>query len=97
MDSPTPTPNIIQVQPLENHRLKLTFETQENRIFDVTPYLTQGIFTELKDPNYFRQVQLFFGGIQWPNEQDFSRDTLYLLSQPEPIGYTQALLKTIHH
>jgi hypothetical protein len=79
----TISPKVLNVQPLENYQLKLTFDNAEIRIFDVTPYLEKGIFTELKDPNYFRQVKLFFGGIQWPNEQDFSRDTLYLLSQPE--------------
>jgi hypothetical protein len=84
---PTPattSPKVLHVQPLENYRLKLTFDNQEIRIFDITPYLTKGIFTELNDPHYFRQVKPFFGGIQWPNEQDLSRDTLYILSSPVP-------------
>ncbi|NJN32787.1 MAG: DUF2442 domain-containing protein [Synechococcales cyanobacterium RM1_1_8] len=75
---------VIKVSPLDSYRLKLIFENEEIRIFDVTPYLTKGIFVELQDPNYFRQVKPFFGGVQWPNEQDFSRDTLYLLSHPAP-------------
>ncbi|NJK76828.1 MAG: DUF2442 domain-containing protein, partial [Microcoleus sp. SU_5_6] len=32
---------------------------------------------------YFQQVKLSFGSIQWPHEQDFSPDTLYLTSQLE--------------
>jgi hypothetical protein len=85
----TTSPKILNVQPLENYRLKLMFDNAEIRIFDVTPYLTKGIFTELTNLTYFHQVKPFFGGIQWPNEQEFSRDTLYLLSQPEPMANPQ--------
>jgi Protein of unknown function (DUF2442) len=85
----TTSPKILNVQSLENYRLKLTFDNAEIRIFDVKPYLTKGIFTELTNLTYFHQVKPFFGGIQWPNEQDFSRDTLYLLSQPEPSTKSQ--------
>jgi hypothetical protein len=88
----TTSPKVLNVQPLENHRLKLTFDNTEIRIFDVTPYLDKGIFTELKDPNYFHQVKPFFGGIQWPNEQDFSRDTLYLQSHPPTSPEAQTAL-----
>ena len=45
-------------------------------------FLEKGIFQELKDKNYFRQVSVAFGGVQWPHEQDFSKDTLYVLSAP---------------
>jgi len=44
--------------------------------------LDKGIFNELKDINYFKQVKVAFGAIEWPHEQDFSKDTLYLLSIP---------------
>jgi uncharacterized protein DUF2442 len=46
--------------------------------FDVTPYLNLGVFRELKDADYFKQVTLAFGTVQWPNEQDISPDTLYI-------------------
>jgi hypothetical protein len=48
-------------------------------------FLEKGIFQELKDESYFRLVSVAFGGVQWPHEQDFSKDTLYLLSFPEDI------------
>ena len=51
-------------------------------IFDVKPYLEKGVFKELKDKNYFKQVKPFFCGITWPNEQDLSADTIaYELKQ----------------
>tara|TARA_B110000977_G_C10978135_1_gene455041 strand:+ start:957 stop:1127 length:171 start_codon:yes stop_codon:yes gene_type:complete len=49
--------------------------------FDVAPYLDKGIFSELKDENYFKQVKVAFGSAEWPNDQDFSKDTIYLLGR----------------
>lgn len=40
------------------------------------------VTVELKDRNYFQQVRVAFGAVEWPHEQDFSKDTLYLLSTP---------------
>jgi hypothetical protein len=74
------SPKVIQVQPQDNHQLRLQFDNGETRLFDVTPYLHRGIFVELQSIEYFQQVKPFFGGVQWPNEQDFSPDTLYLTS-----------------
>lgn len=76
------SPNVIQVQPLDNYQLRLQFDNSETRIFDVTPYLDKGVFSQLKSIEQFKTVKPFFGGIQWENEQDLSRDTLYLLSNP---------------
>ena len=73
---------VTTVKPLEDHHLELGFNTGETRIFDVRPYLDKGIFTELRDPNYFRSVRLAFGSIAWPNEQDFGPESLYVESQP---------------
>ncbi|MFM7426948.1 MAG: DUF2442 domain-containing protein [Elainella sp.] len=73
------SPKVMRFQPLA-FKLRLFFEKGEVRCFDVTPYLDQGIFTELKQTHYFQQVTPFFGGVQWPHEQDFSADTLYLQS-----------------
>jgi hypothetical protein len=64
------SPKVIKVKPLENYRLRLTFSNGEIRLFNVTPYLDKGIFTELQNIEYFQQV-------------NFSPDTLYLTSQPE--------------
>ena len=75
------SPKVIEVETLENYQLRLIFSNGELRRFDVTPYLDKGIFTELQNIEYFQQVQLSFCSIQWPHEQDFSPDTLYLTSQ----------------
>lgn len=74
------SPKVRKVEPLADFKLRLFFDNGEVRCFDVSPYLDKGIFTELKDSHYFKQVKPFFGGVQWLHEQDFSADTLYLKS-----------------
>ena len=46
------------------------------------PYLEKGIFKQLRDPRYFGQVKIAFGGVVWPNQQDFSADTIEFEMQP---------------
>lgn len=73
-------PALTSVEALDNYCLKLVFDNSEVKLFDVSPYLDQGIFKELKNTEYFKRVRLAFGAVEWPHEQDFSKDTLYLLS-----------------
>ncbi|MEO1401025.1 MAG: DUF2442 domain-containing protein [Cyanobacteria bacterium J06635_1] len=77
------SPKVNKVEALKNYQLRLHFDDGEVCQFDVTLYLAKGIFQELQDVNYFNQVKPFFGGVQWPHEQDFSPDTLYLESKLE--------------
>ncbi|MDD2599834.1 MAG: DUF2442 domain-containing protein [Kiritimatiellae bacterium] len=42
----------------------------------LTNKLEKGVFTQLKDKSYFKQVKPFFCGIAWSNEQDLSADTI---------------------
>ena len=79
-------PKVTAVEPMNSYILRLTFENNDVRVFDVSPFLEKGIFQELKDESYFRQVSVAFGWVQWPHEQDFSKDTLYLLSSPETVS-----------
>jgi hypothetical protein len=72
------SPQVKSVEPLENSQLKLCFDNGDLRIFDASPYLDKGIFQELKDSSYFKLVKVVFGAVQWPHEQDFSNDTLYI-------------------
>lgn len=72
-------PSVEAAEPLPNYKLKVLFENGEQKEFDVEPFLDKGIFVELRDEEYFSQVRVAFGAVQWPNEQDFSNDTLYLL------------------
>ncbi len=75
-------PRVLKVRPLEDFRLYIVFDNGEERIFDVSPYLERGIFTELKAPSQFNSVRVAEGTVQWANEADFCPDTLYEDSVP---------------
>jgi Protein of unknown function (DUF2442) len=73
---------VVAVKANEDFSLDLKFNDGSVRRFDATPYLDLGVFTELKDLSYFKQVRIAFGTVQWPHEQEISPDTLYLESTP---------------
>lgn len=68
---------IIEVKPLSDYQLFLTFENGEKRIFDMKPYLDKGIFKELKDEKKFRSVRVSFDSIEWSNQADIDPEVLY--------------------
>ena len=74
-------PRVTKVLPENGFRLYLEFSNGERREFNVMPYLDKGIFQNLKDEEYFRQVRVTMGTIEWPGGQDFCPDTLYELSK----------------
>ncbi len=71
---------VIAVIANDDFSLDLKFNDGSMRRFDIKPYLEFGIFKELKDKNYFKQVKVAFGTVQWPHEQDISPETLYIES-----------------
>jgi len=75
---------VIAVTANKDYSLDLKFTDGSVKRFDTKPYLDYEFFRELKDPNYFKQVKLAFGTVQWPHEQDFSPETLYLESISSP-------------
>jgi hypothetical protein len=75
-------PYVKSVEPLDNYQLKLHFGNGDLKLFDVSPYLDKGVFKELKDNSYFKSVRVVSGAVQWPHEQDFSNDTLYIRCTP---------------
>ena len=73
---------IIDVKPLSDYRLLLSFENNEIREFDVKPYLPLGIFSELKDETLFKSVKVTFDTIEWANGADLDPEVLYEDSIP---------------
>jgi hypothetical protein len=76
------SPDVVSVQPLPAYRLLLEFSNGERKIFDVTSYLTFGVFAQLNDPAVFSAVRVSQGIVEWPGELDLSPDTVYLTSVP---------------
>ncbi|TNJ37147.1 DUF2442 domain-containing protein [Chlorobaculum thiosulfatiphilum] len=67
---------IVKALPLDDHKIEIVTSSGIEGIFDVKPYLKGSAFKELEDQSYFRLVRPAHRGIMWPNEQDFSSDTI---------------------
>ena len=72
----------IEVQPLENYCLLITFDNKEQRIFDVTPYLKDSFFAPLRNPLIFQTVKINPLTVEWAGEIDICPDELYYNSKP---------------
>ena len=64
------------VKPLPDYCIYVEIENQKKGIFDLKPYLNQGVFQELLNIHYFNQVTILFGAVTWPHEQDIAPETL---------------------
>ena len=75
-------PQIINVIPMSDHKLQLEYDSNETKIFDVSPYIQGSWFGLLSDEEYFKTVHVFNGwrGIEWEDGQDIAPHELYELS-----------------
>ena len=74
-------PRAVDVKPLTDYRLLVTFSNQEQRVFDVKPYIWGSWFGKLKE-DVFCAVRIGGLSIEWPDGQDICPDELYLNSIP---------------
>lgn len=75
-------PKPIEVKPLENYLLLISFSNGENKIFDVKPMISGTWFGELQDKSIFNTVKVSGNMVEWVNGQDICPDDLYYLSVP---------------
>ncbi|RLA73828.1 MAG: DUF2442 domain-containing protein [Epsilonproteobacteria bacterium] len=68
---------IKDVKALDDYFLLLKFENEEEKLFDVKPYLNIGKFKELKDTTLFKSVKICFDSIEWDNHLDLDPELLY--------------------
>ncbi len=73
---------VKDVQSLQDYLFHLTFESGEQKVFDMKPYLNTGIFKALKDERLFNTAKVSFDTIEWENEADIDPETLYHESVP---------------
>ena len=74
-------PRVKAVKPMDDYQVELTFTSGEIGIYDCRHLLNFGVFSELKDISYFRQVRAAYGTIVWPHAQDICPDTFYIDSR----------------
>ena len=72
----------VAVVPLSDYCLLVTFDNNEQRIFDVKPYLSFKAYAELKSPILFETVKPAGLSIEWLHGQDVCPDDLYYNSVP---------------
>jgi hypothetical protein len=75
-------PKILKVEPVSTYTLRLEYETGEQKLFDVSPYISGDWYGQLRDAAYFRTVRVIpdGSGIEWANGQDIAPHELYDLS-----------------
>ena len=69
--------SVKNVFALDNYKLLITFENNEKKVFDMSPYLEIGKFAELKENTMFQSVHVSFDSIEWANKLDLDPELLY--------------------
>jgi len=62
---------------MDDFQLGLTFSNGERRRFNMKPYLSTGVFVQLKDPRVFSSVHVSFDTVAWSNGADLCPEVLY--------------------
>lgn len=70
-------PRVIEVKPLPDYKLFLRYETDEQKIFDVAPYISGEWFGKLNDSEYFNSVRINGNTVEWKGGQDIAPHELY--------------------
>lgn len=65
------------VETVSDFGLILTFNNDEQRRFDMCPYLHYPVFRRLENPGYFSLARVDYGTVTWPGEIDIAPETLY--------------------
>ncbi len=68
---------VKSAKPIEGYKLQIKFKNGEEKIFDLTPYLSVGKFAELRDVRLFNTVTVKFDSIAWANQLDIDPEFLY--------------------
>jgi hypothetical protein len=86
--------DIVEVQPLEDYRLRIRFEDGAEGIIDLAQIVPfSGVFAPLRDRSEFVAVRVHpeLGTIYWPSGADLDPDVLYSLITGEALpAYDEA-------
>ena len=72
-------PKILDIEIIENYKIKLSYETGEVKLFDVLPYINGTWYRELENEKYFNTIHIISNGkgIEWEHGQDIAPHELY--------------------
>lgn len=76
--SNTPMIKVVDVKPLPDYKLALSFSNGVSKLYDVTPLLELPVFQVLKDVNVFNKVDIDFDTVTWcDGDVDIAPETLF--------------------
>ena len=74
--------DVVSVQCVDGHLLRLRFEDGVERLFDMKPWFARKPYCVLKDSPLFDLARIEFGTVVWPGEIDIDPETLRNGSRP---------------
>ncbi|MBS0497549.1 MAG: DUF2442 domain-containing protein [Proteobacteria bacterium] len=79
-------PKVKSALAIDDHTLLVEFENDEKRKYDVTPLLKKDMFSPLRNPAFFKSVQVEQGGyaVVWDSAIDISEYELWKHGQAVP-------------
>ena len=79
-------PRIQSVKAVDDHILIVEFKDHQKRQYDITSLLDKDMFSPLKNPAFFKNVQVEKGGyaVYWNDEIDISEYELWIHGTPMP-------------
>jgi len=70
------TNKIVSAFPMPDFCIAVTFRNGIQGIFDMRPYLEEGVFRRLQDVRLFNAVRVDYGTLVWPEDIDIAPDTV---------------------
>ena len=79
-------PKIQSATAVGNHTLVIEFNNKLRRSYDITPLLEREMFAPLKNPDFFKTVQIEQGGyaVVWNSSIDISEYELWIHGEAMP-------------
>ena len=68
---------VVSVSTRKDFQLIVTFNSGEQRSFDMRPYLNYAVFRRLENPGFFSLARVDYGTVTWPGDIDIAPETLY--------------------
>jgi hypothetical protein len=79
-------PKVKSALAIDDHTLLVEFDNDEKRKYNVTPLLRKDMFSRLRNPAFFKSVQVEQGGyaVVWDSTIDISEHELWQHGQAVP-------------
>lgn len=75
-------PRPVDVKPLNDYELLVTFQNGEKKVFDAKPILSLPLYQPLKNKGFFNLAQADGMCIFWNEDIDLCPDMVYTVSRP---------------